>query len=131
MRLAPVALAAILSTAGIAQAQSTEEKFQDLFVTAGYCTAFGAAVGTAILAWTEDPTANLRYVAMGASLGFLGGSMLGSYIIFSPGLTDNSQPTTSRSLAELPAQGMVIRPIYNLQTHQFASLEAGMTLLNF
>ena len=131
MQFAPLALAAALLTTNAAYAQSTEEKFQDLFVTAGYCTAFGAAVGTAILAWTEDPTANLRYVAMGASLGFLGGSVLGSYIIFSPGLTDNSRQATTSSLAQIPSRGVMIRPIYNLVTKQISSLEAGMTLVNF
>jgi drug/metabolite transporter (DMT)-like permease len=136
MRFPPVALAAVLLSSGAAKAQSTEEKFQDLFITAGYCTAFGAAVGTAFLAWTEDPTANLRYVAMGASLGFLGGSVLGSYIIFAPGLTDNSRPgEPGGSLlahhASLPRQGLVLNPVYNVDTRKLASVAGGMTLLSF
>ena len=75
-----------------AQAQTVEERFQDLFVTAGYATAFGAAIGTAFLAFHEDPSAHLRYVAVGASLGFLGGSVLGSYIIFSPMMSSDADP---------------------------------------
>lgn len=136
MRFLPVALAGLLLNSGAAKAQSTEEKFQDLFITAGYCTAFGAAVGTAFLAWTEDPTANLRYVAMGASLGFLGGSVLGSYIIFAPGLTDNSGPgEPGGSLlarhTPLPRQGLVLNPVYNVETKTLASVAGGMTLLSF
>jgi hypothetical protein len=65
-------------------AQSTEERFQDLFKTAGYATAFGAALGASMLAFTPNPASQLRHVAVGASLGFIGGSLFGSYIIFSP-----------------------------------------------
>lgn len=116
-----------------AQAQSSEERFQDLFITAGYCTAFGAALGTAFLAFTDDPSANLRFVAMGASLGFLGGSVLGSYIIFSPGFADNSTPAGGSLIASqaLPDHGLVLRPVFNRDTHKLASVEAGATLFKF
>jgi hypothetical protein len=129
-----VTLALVGAPAQQAQAQaSTEERFQDLFITAGYCTAFGAALGTAFLAFTGDPSAHLRYVAMGASLGFLGGSIMGSYIIFSPGFADNSTPAGG-SLAysqSLPEHGLVVRPVYNRETQRFASVEAGATLFSF
>lgn len=69
------------------QAQSAEERFQDLFITAGYSTAFGAALGAAMLAFTPEPSRQLRYIAMGASLGFIGGSIMGTYIIFTPMLS--------------------------------------------
>lgn len=75
-----------------ALAQSTEERFQDLFKTAGYTTAFGAALGAAMLAFTPNPASQLRYVAVGASLGFIGGSVFGTYIIFSPLLSLEQQP---------------------------------------
>ena len=121
-----------LLTAPSANAQSTEEKFNDLFVTAGYCTAFGAAIGTAFLAWTDDPSENLKYVAMGASLGFLGGSILGSYIIFSPGIVQNEGPDQSTLLAEhIPESGIVVRPYWSEQQHKVAGVETGMTLLNW
>lgn len=71
-----------------ALAQSTEERFHDLFVTAGYSTAFGAALGAAFLSFTEQPSSKLRYVAVGASLGFIGGSLFGSYVVFSPIFAD-------------------------------------------
>lgn len=70
-----------------AQVVSTQERFQDLFTTAGYGTAFGAALGAAILPFQNNPEKNLRLVAIGASVGFIGGSLLGSYIVFTPGFT--------------------------------------------
>lgn len=117
-----------------AQAQNVEERFQDLFVTAGYATAFGAAIGTAFLAFHEDPSRHLRYVAMGASLGFLGGSLLGSYVIFSPMMSENGDDAAATSLIasnSVPAQGIALRPTWNKETKSFAAVEAGMTLLNF
>ena len=65
-------------------AQSPEERFRDLFVTAGYATAFGAALGAATLSFKSRPENHLRFIAVGASLGFIGGSFLGSYVVFSP-----------------------------------------------
>ena len=73
------------STQAAAQQSITlEERFQDIFLTAGYSTAFGAAFGTALLAWTANPTENLKYVAIGASLGFIGGTLLGTYVVLQP-----------------------------------------------
>jgi hypothetical protein len=123
-----------LSFAGSASAQSTEDRFNDLFVTAGYCTAFGAAIGTAFLGLTDDPSENLKYVATGASLGFLGGSVLGSYIIFSPGLvSDDSAKQESTLLAThaVPSKGVTIRPYWSRQKHTVTGIEAGTTLLTW
>ncbi|MEN9833821.1 MAG: hypothetical protein RL011_14 [Pseudomonadota bacterium] len=112
----------------------TEERFQDLFLTAGYCTAFGAALGTAMLAFTTNPTENLRFVAVGASLGFIGGSALGSYIILSPLLTDGSKDNYTGSLASegrMPSRGLVIRPTIDRSSHRLMSIEGGLTLARF
>ncbi|MBM4253282.1 MAG: hypothetical protein FJ146_15030 [Deltaproteobacteria bacterium] len=112
----------------------TEERFQDLFLTAGYCTAFGAALGTAMLAFTTNPTENLRFVAVGASLGFIGGSALGSYIILSPLLTDAGNDHYTGSLASegrMPTRGLVIRPAIDRSTHRLVSIEGGLTLASF
>ncbi len=118
--------------AGTARAQGTEERFQDLFVTAGYCAAFGAALGTAMLAFQENPSENLRYVAMGASLGFIGGSALGTYIIFSPGLSDTGEPNTNTlAMGQVPNEGFVVHPVYDQKTHSISSIEGGMTIANF
>ena len=118
---------------GAAQAQQVEERFQDLFVTAGYATAFGAAIGTAFLAFHEDPSKHLRYVAMGASLGFLGGSILGSYIIFSPMMSETNDATENSLIASnaIPDHGIAVRPTWNQTEHTLTGMEAGMTLVNF
>jgi len=114
-----------------------EERFQDLFVTAGYCTAFGAALGTAYLAFTSDPASNLRYVAMGASLGFIGGSILGSYVIFSPMIAaDDRQVSplerdTLLASQSIPEHAFALRPIFDAHTHALTSIEGGTTLLRF
>ncbi len=134
--LAFVASLGLLTTfAPQAKAQTQEERFQDLFVTAGYAAAFGAALGTAVLFLNPnvDPAANLRYIAMGASMGFIGGSIMGGYIIFSPMLADDAAPA-SGSLATgapLPAKGLVVRPTYDPKTRTVTSVEGGMTLARF
>ena len=81
-----------------AQMVSTEERFQDLFVTAGYGTAFGAAFGAALLSFQPNPSQNLRFVAIGASIGFIGGSLLGSYVIFSPVFTSDASNQPANTL---------------------------------
>ena len=137
-------LCALVATLGFhlvfapaAQAQAMEERFQDMFVTAGYCTAFGAALGTAVLFLNPntDPSTHLRYVAVGASLGFIGGSALGSYIIFAPMLADRTGGyTPGGSLATdrpLPPKGIVVRPTFDATTHALTSIESGMTLARF
>jgi hypothetical protein len=140
MRFAAILRSSVLSlgiafmtiNAETAKAQATEERFQDLFVTAGYCAAFGAALGTAMLAFTENPSENLRYVATGASLGFIGGSVLGTYIIFTPGLSDNGEANTNTlAMSQVPDKGFVIHPVYDQKTRSITSIEGGMTIANF
>ncbi len=127
-----ISLATMSFNSGTAQAQSTEERFQDLFVTAGYCAAFGAALGTAALAFQANPSEKLSYVAMGASLGFIGGSVLGTYVIFSPGLSDTGEPNTnSLAMGTVPTRGVVIHPVYDQKTRSITSIESGFTLANF
>lgn len=66
----------------------TEEKFETVFVTAGYSTALGAGIGLALLAFTPDPGARMqRYLATGAATGFLGGAALGGYLVLRPDST--------------------------------------------
>lgn len=130
-------------------AQTTEERFHDLFVTAGYATAFGAALGAACLSFTPDPSSELRFVAIGASLGFIGGSIMGSYIIFSPMMSwetqqkpeDHLMAYNSREKADrnrfelqptsLPEHTLVVKPNYNMTSKRLSSIEGSITLLRF
>lgn len=102
-----------------ATAQSTEERFQDLFVTAGYATAFGAALGAAMLSFVSDPASELRYVAYGASLGFIGGSVMGTYVIFSPMLSLENQ--NKENDGAIVAQGSSSGPAKNGDSRFLAS----------
>lgn len=141
--LLPVCLLALALSvpASRAQAQSTEERFQDLFVTAGYATAFGAALGAAMLSFVPDPASELRYVAIGASLGFIGGSVMGTYVIFSPMLSmdeggrDGIHPENSGyqlASAETPGRpGLVIRPEVSAKTGGLKSVTGQWTLATF
>lgn len=132
--LVAAALGTTALTAPMAQAQSTEERFHDLFVTAGYCTAFGAALGTAFLAFKEDPSQNLRFVAIGASLGFIGGSILGSYVIFSPMVQENGHVETGTLLSggeALPENRLALRPTWDRTERRVSAVEGAMTLMTF
>ena len=71
---------------------STEDQFHELFITAGYSTAFGAALGAAVLGLQSDPSGKLGYIAVGASLGFIVGSFLGSYIVLAPSFSETVEP---------------------------------------
>ena len=113
--------------------QSTEDRFHDLFVTAGYATAFGAALGAAALSFTAEPEQHLKYVAVGASLGFIGGSAMGTYIIFSPiftGATNDDANTAPRALTKIPAKGLLIQPTFAADW-KLASVATGMTVMRF
>ena len=86
---------------------STEQAFQDLFITAGYSTAFGAALGTAFIGLSgKNPLNRLNYIAVGSSIGFIAGSALGAHLILNPsldyeGFSQTSSPKKS-SFAMLP-----------------------------
>jgi hypothetical protein len=91
---------------GNAEAQSTEERFQDVFITAGYATAFGAALGAASLSFYEHPEEHMKDVAVGASLGFIGGTLLGTYVVLTPVLagkdSENKASKSSDRIALIP-----------------------------
>lgn len=117
-----------------ASAQSTEERFQDLFTTAGYATAFGAALGAAALSFKKYPDQHLRYVAVGASLGFIGGSALGTYIIFSPMLM-SKQSLNQLDIAAMPAsaknKSVKVIPAIDIESKKLTGLYASWNVMSF
>ena len=136
-----ISLVSLSSQKALAQSQNNEEKFQDLFTTAGYATAFGAALGAATLSFQKNPENHLRYVAIGASLGFIGGSILGAYTVFSPLLLADEQPLSGQNdpLAQLSyyheksrhSRTVLIQPMLSSQYGSIVGLNAAMTLLDF
>lgn len=83
-RTASIAISLVcLATSQAAHAQNSiqaEDHFREVFLTAGYSAAFGAAMGAALLPFfPEPPMQNLRYVAGGTSLGFIFGSAFAFY----------------------------------------------------
>lgn len=80
---------------------TTEQHFRELFMTAGYSTAFGAALGAAAIGLTENPGDKLRYVAVGGSLGFIMGSIIGTYVLFTPVVSYQNQ-YQSMDLQKIP-----------------------------
>ena len=113
-----------------ANAQSTEEQLQDIFVTAGYTAAFGAALGAASLAFWEYPEDHLKDVAVGASLGFIGGSIFGTYIVLSPMLVSNSSAEQNLMATNTRKQGasLAIRPVLDSKPREVRGLGAGFSL---
>jgi hypothetical protein len=119
------------------QAQSSEERVHDVFITAGYSTLVGGCLGAALLGFADDPSSRLQYIAAGASLGFVLGSLFGSYVVFSPVLTQTDRyHTTPNLLAHAPnaiasSRDLFISPWINANTSQITGLSAAMTLAKF
>ena len=107
-----------------------EGKFQDMFVTAGYSAAAGAAIGAALLAFQDEPTRHLKFISVGASLGFLGGTALGSWVALAPIFVVNAQPAPSH-FSYQSNQRIVIRPWIDTASRSIAGVEAGAILASF
>ena len=110
------------------QAQSTEEKFQDVFITAGYATAFGAALGAASLSFFDNPQDHLQFIAIGASLGFITGSALGSYVVLAPMASTEAPGSTNLAGVEAP---VLLRPVFSTQNSRLLQVEGMIQLASF
>jgi hypothetical protein len=113
-----------------AQSISTQERFDDMFITAGYGTALGAALGAAMLSFQAEPDQNLRQIAVGASIGFIGGSLLGSYVVFSPVfISDSKQLPESRQLAQ--HENFSIQPIIDWNSKDVVGVQSQWKIASF
>jgi hypothetical protein len=132
--LIAVALSTAMSTAVSTTAMADsdlETKFQDMFVAAGYSAAAGAAIGAAILTFQDEPTRHLKFISIGASLGFLSGTALGAWYTVLPAFVDQQRP----SATPLPVEGystkIVLRPWLDMSSYRLSGIEAGAVLASF
>ncbi len=124
-------LGTLASGSAHAQMITTEERFQDLFVTAGYGAAFGAAFGAALLSFQTKPEKNLKYVAVGASVGFIAGSLMGTYMIFTP-VVANFEEAQIYAMNDESQAKLRISPIFDpSKGNQFAGVTGQWTLTRF
>lgn len=108
-----------------------EEKFQDMFVTAGYSAAAGAAIGAALLTFQEAPLKKLKYISIGASIGFLGGTALGGWMALAPVFVENTTAEPSLLAGNSPTGQIVVRPWIDVKASTISGLEAGAVLAKF
>ena len=92
-------------------------------------------MGAAIIGLSSNPRNNLKYIAMGASAGFIVGSILGSYIAFSPILSEASGPQHLDLEKQDPILAensqVLIQPRINPKTLQITQVSAAITLMKF
>lgn len=108
-----------------------EEKFQDMFVTAGYSAAAGAAIGAALLTFQDAPLRKLNFISIGASVGFLGGTALGGWMVLAPIFVEETSTRSSLTAQNSPTGQIVVRPWINVQQNALTGLEAGAVLARF
>ena len=108
-----------------------EGKFQDVFVTAGYSAAAGAAIGAALLTFQDEPTRHLKFISVGASLGFLGGTLAGTWLTIAPAFVDSTAPMPTQLAQNTKPHTLVIRPWFDVTKNTVTSLEAGAVLAKF
>lgn len=133
----------------MASTMTLEQKYQEVFVSAGYATAMGAAVGAAALAFQEKPSEHLRYIAVGASVGFFAGTLFGGYVAIAPAFASNAvedqRPESESSLfggivkkSSLPTpvsnpsdSKVVLKPVFHTHELGLKNFEATFTLAQF
>lgn len=117
-----------------ASALTLEHKYQEVFVSAGYATALGAAVGAALLSFKEDPSDNLRYVAIGASIGFFAGTVFGTYLVVAPSFALHDEQMvgpTELNVAEVKEYQLIVQPTVSTTSWKIRGIETGMVLARF
>lgn len=122
-----------------ARATTTESAFKDVFLTAGYSAVLGAGIGAALLGLSEKPSGKLRYIAIGASIGFLSGTFLGTCFVIYPTvssgsssrLTLNSEYKDQQEGGKAKPYDLVLRPVLDGQSGKIKTLEADWLIARF
>ena len=86
---------------GIDEDSKMNSNFEKVFTVAGYTTLIGAGVGTAALVFSDNPSENARYVAVGASVGFVAGCLFGGYLVVSPEFEDDGEKKAGATLESI------------------------------
>ena len=68
-----------ISTSGFAKSLD-KQSFHNIFTVAGYSSALCAGVGAAIIGLSKQPSEHFNYITIGASVGFIGGVALGTFM---------------------------------------------------
>jgi membrane associated rhomboid family serine protease len=133
--IATIAAAFCLSMISPSQAaladSEIESNFKDMFVTAGYSAAAGAAVGAALLAFQNEPMRHLKFLSVGASLGFLGGMSVGSWMVIAPIFAENNQVSPTQLAEHSGHNRLIVRPWVDLTKKSLSGLEAGVVFASF
>lgn len=113
---------------------NTSGRFQQIFTTAGYSAALGAALGAAVVGISKSPKKNSRYILLGASIGFITGSLFGTYLAFNPVFTPKETPDQldfSFSPPHLKTPTVTITPTIDLENPKQTSWKATFLLAKF
>lgn len=112
-KLATILILLFVAQTSLAQEMTqTDEQFREVFITAGYSAAFGAATGAAILAFMPNPGENLRFVVGGASAGFVAGSAYAFYRLSHQQGNQMMYPATQDDYLPLPPSPPAARGDY-------------------
>jgi hypothetical protein len=121
----------VLQPSAVQADSELEGKFQDMFVTAGYSAAAGATIGAALLTFQDSPMKKLNFISIGASVGFLSGTAIGSWIALAPIFVENNSLQPSLMAHDAPTGQVVVKPWINIARNTVSGLEAGAVLARF
>ena len=116
------------------RAESSDERFRSLLVTTGYSTLIGTMFGAAILPFTDRPMDNLRYIAQGAAIGFLGGALIGSVLIFSPLFIEDDPVFSNSYLDRVPeprGARVTLSPLISYKDWRVRGIASRWTIYRF
>ena len=115
----------LLGGAPKSQAQSTSGR--EFLMSCSYGVLAGTLVGTASLAFEDQPGDKLYRIARGASLGLYSGILLGLYVVYVvPKQMDREKERRLRD-----SLGMGIAPSLNPYSHKIDGASLQVSLFNF
>ena len=132
LRSVLISVGLMLTVSG--RAETSDERFRSLLVTAGYSTLIGAMFGAAILPFTDKPMNNTPYIFRGAAIGFLGGALVGSFLIFSPLFIEDDPVFSNSYLDRIPEPTtaiVTISPLISYSDWRLRGIVSRWTIYRF